>query len=261
MLSFTVDAPPGSLRVLGVRVDAVTYRDVLERAAAIFGGAGARQIVTLNPEMLLQALRDADLASAIDSAELVVPDGVGLLLAGRLLGRPLPGRVTGVDLVPRLCQLAAERGWSVYFLGAAPGVAELCATVLRSRLPALRVAGCYSGSPALEEQDAILARLAEARPDLLLVAYGVPAEEKWIARNLDRLPARLAMGVGGAFDFIAGVVPRAPVWMRRWGLEWLYRLYRQPWRWRRMLALPVFLLRVLAEAARTQLTCRHRGGG
>jgi N-acetylglucosaminyldiphosphoundecaprenol N-acetyl-beta-D-mannosaminyltransferase len=249
------------LRILGVRTDAATYEDTLACAAAILEREAAAQIVTINPEMLLKARRDPDLARAIESADLVVPDGVGLLLASRLQGHPLPERVTGVDLVPRLCALCAQRGWSVYFLGAAPGVAEACAQALASRFPGLRVAGCYAGSPAPEEEPEILARLRAAQPDLLLVAYGVPAEEKWIARNLSRLPVRLAIGVGGAFDFISGRVPRAPLWMQRWGLEWLYRLYRQPWRWRRMLALPVFLALVLAEAARARLTYPHRAGG
>lgn len=243
-----------STRILGVRVDPVTYADTLEIAARCLRDGHARQIVTLNPEMVMMARRDAELAEAVEQASLVVADGVGLLLAGRLLGLAIRERVTGVDLVPRLCSLAEQTGASVYFLGAGPHVAEGCAAAMQTRFPALRVAGCFAGSPAPDAAPAILRRLDQACPDLLLVAYGVPDEEKWIARHLNRLPVHLAMGVGGAFDFIAGVVPRAPKWMQHAGLEWLFRLVRQPWRWRRMAVLPWFLGLVLAQSVRARLT-------
>jgi len=241
-------------RVLGVRVDPVGYTATLAIAERYLKGSHAHRIVTVNPEMVMMARQDQELSRTIEEADLVVADGVGLVLAGRLLGLAIRERVTGADLVPSLCALAANLGVPVYFLGAQPGVAERCAAVLQGRYPSLAVAGAFAGSPRLDDEPEILQRLEQAHPGLLLVAYGVPAEEKWIARNIDRLPVRLAVGVGGAFDFIAGVVPRAPVWMRRAGLEWLYRLGRQPWRWRRMAALPRFAILVLAQAARARLT-------
>jgi N-acetylglucosaminyldiphosphoundecaprenol N-acetyl-beta-D-mannosaminyltransferase len=132
---------------------------------------------------------------------------------------------------------AAAKDYRLYFLGAAHGVAEQAAAVLRAKYPALQVVGTYPGSPAPAEDEAIVARVRAARPDALFVAYGAPQQDKWIARNAARLGVPLLMGVGGTFDFIAGTVPRAPRWMRRAGIEWLYRLMLQPWRWKRQVAI------------------------
>jgi N-acetylglucosaminyldiphosphoundecaprenol N-acetyl-beta-D-mannosaminyltransferase len=168
----------------------------------------------------------------------VVPDGIGLVWASRWLGRPLRQRVSGSDLVPRLAALAAARGWSIFLLGAAPGVAGVAAAKLRAANPTLRIAGTYAGSPSPDEEEAIVARIRAAAPQMLFVAYGAPAQDLWIARNLARLGVPVAIGVGGTLDFIAGTRRRAPAWVQRVGLEWLYRLWQEPRRWRRMLALP-----------------------
>jgi N-acetylglucosaminyldiphosphoundecaprenol N-acetyl-beta-D-mannosaminyltransferase len=149
--------------------------------------------------------------------------------------------------VPIIAQEAAQRGWRLFLLGAGPGIAEKAANILQSRYPGLQIAGTYSGSPAADEEDDLVDRINASRADIVFVAYGAPNQDKWIARNLPRLNVSMAMGVGGAFDFIAGVVPRAPAWMRRMGIEWLFRLVRQPWRIRRMLRLPVFVWLVLTE--------------
>ena len=139
-----------------------------------------------------------------------------------------------MDLAARLAALAAARGYRLFLLGAAPGVAERAAAAYTAANPGLIVAGTYAGSPAPDEEDAIIARVRAASPHILLVAYGAPAQDKWIARNLERLGVPVAMGVGGVLDYVAGVVPYAPAWLRRIGLEWLYRLVRQPWRRRRV---------------------------
>jgi len=242
-------------RILGVRVDDADVSQTLAAVACALREGLPHQLITLNPEMLMHARRDSALRLCIEQAYLVVPDGVGLILAGWVLGQPLKQRVCGSDLVPLLCQMAAKQGWSVFLLGAGPGVAERAGRRLVKSFPALHLAGVYSGSPDPAEEEAIAALVRRASPDLLFVAYGVPAEEKWIARNLGRLQVPLAIGVGGALDFLAGVVPRAPKLMRNLGLEWLYRLCRQPWRWRRMLALPQFAALVFAEAASARLRC------
>lgn len=244
-------------RILGVRVDDVTYADTLDACRTALVARQPRQIVTLNTEMLMIARRDWHLASIVEHAYLVTPDGVGLLLAGRLLGQKLREQVTGTDLLPRLARLAAEEGWRLFLLGARPGVAALAARNLSEQFPRLQVAGTHAGSPTEPLEGEITALVRATHPDVLLVAFGVPAEEKWIARNLERLEVPLVIGVGGAFDFTAGAVPRAPLWMRQRGLEWLYRLGRQPWRWRRMLALPRFLGLVLAEAAASRVRLRR----
>ncbi|MGZ3584431.1 MAG: WecB/TagA/CpsF family glycosyltransferase, partial [Ktedonobacterales bacterium] len=174
-----------------------------------------------------------------------VADGAGVVWAARLGGATLRGRVTGIDLLDACAQVAAERGYRLFLLGAAEGVARQAAERLEARYPGLRIAGTFAGSPAAAEQGDICAHIREAGGDIVFVAYGAPAQELWIARTRGDLGAAVAIGVGGAFDFVAGRVPRAPSWMRHLGLEWLYRLWREPWRWRRMLALPRFAVAVL----------------
>lgn len=239
--------PPAidSLFVLGVRVDAVTFDQVLGCIDAFVADGGPHQIVTVNPEFVMAAQSDAEFRHIINTSALALPDGVGVCWASRYLGRPLSERIPGVDLVERLAVLSAEQGYRIYFLGAMPGVAQEAAEVLVSRYPGLVVAGTYAGSPRTEDEEAIIERLSTARPHILLVAYGAPAQDHWIARNLGRLEVPVCIGVGGSFDYIAGVRPRAPHWLRRLGLEWLHRLVTQPWRWRRMLALPRFVWQVL----------------
>ncbi len=244
------------IRILGVPVDAITYEQWLARIGEWVslprrvgeqGEGFAHHVCTVNPEFIMIAQRDPNFFNILNRAGLCVPDGVGLLWAARHRGRPLPERVTGSDGVPKIAERAAQRGWRLFFLGAAPGVADKAADVLRQKYPGLQVVGVYGGSPAPEEEDRIVERINAANADILFVAYGAPEQDKWIARNLPRLHVAMAMGVGGSFDFIAGVVPRAPLWMQRAGLEWLFRLYLQPWRFKRMLRLPRFVLAVLRQ--------------
>ena len=247
---------PMALNVLGVPVHPLTFDSLLEWIEAQIGRGPAHQLATVNPEFIMAAQRDPIFQVVLMRAALCLPDGVGLLWASRWLcrgkrpGEPLPERVTGSDGVPLIAERAVQRGWRVFFLGAAEGIAEQTADLLGRRYPGLQVAGCYAGSPTAEEEDAIVERVNQANTDILFVAYGAPRQDKWIARNLPRLNVSIAMGVGGSFDFITGHVRRAPRWMQRLGLEWLYRLLRQPWRWRRMLALPRFALAVFWQGLR-----------
>lgn len=238
--------PPGieSLFVLGVRVDAVTFDQVLGCIEAFIADGGPHQIVTVNPEFVMAAQSDTEFRRVINTSSLALPDGVGVWWASRRLGQPFSERIPGVDLVERLADLSAQQGYRLFFLGAMPGVAAQTVDVLGSRYPGLSVVGTYAGSPRAEEEETIVERVTEARPDILFVAYGAPAQDQWIARNLNRLGVPVCLGVGGSFDYIAGVRPRAPRWLRSLGLEWLHRLITQPWRWRRMLALPRFVWEV-----------------
>lgn len=249
------------LNILDVAIDRVDFALtldlidawVMQRRAANTALPACRQICTVNPEFIVDARRDPAFAAVLARADLCVPDGAGVLWAARRAGQPLRERVTGSDGIYRICARAAARGWRIFLLGAAPGVAEHAAAVLTGRYPGLTVAGAYAGSPADAEWPAIHARLDAAAPDILFVAYGHPRQDFWIAQHRAALPAAVAIGVGGAFDFVAGVARRAPLWMQRLNLEWLHRLITQPWRWRRMLKLPVFAGLVLLQDKEAQI--------
>jgi N-acetylglucosaminyldiphosphoundecaprenol N-acetyl-beta-D-mannosaminyltransferase len=233
--------------ILGVRVDNVNYDQALSLIEGFVVSGTPHQVVTVNPEFIVAAQSDDEFRNILNVSSLALPDGVGLLWAARFLGHPIQERVTGTDMVQRVAALAAQKDYGLFLLGAAPGVAVATAARLCEAYPGLRIVGTYAGSPALEEEDEIVKMIQKAKPDILLVAYGAPQQDRWIARNLVRLGGPVAMGVGGAFDFISGRAKRAPRWVQRLGLEWLHRLYHEPWRWRRMLALPKFVWLVMRE--------------
>ncbi len=245
-------SPPASTYVLGVRVDRLSQRQALDHIEQMIARRRAseialscQQIITVNTEFVMAAQQNDEFRQAINSAALVIADGIGVVWATHFVDSPAPERITGTDTLVELAKCCAKKGYRLYLLGAAPGVAEQAGVYLQALAPGLEIAGTYAGSPAPAEEDAIIERIRAANADVLCVAYGAPAQELWIRRNLSRLPAAVAMGVGGAYDFLSGRQRRAPRAMQRMGLEWLYRLYREPWRWQRMLAIPRFMLRVL----------------
>jgi exopolysaccharide biosynthesis WecB/TagA/CpsF family protein len=243
-----------ALRILGVPVDAPTFASLFDQIGEWIEDfdpvQGARQICTVNPEFIMTAQTDINFYNILNRCDLCIPDGVGLLWAARRLGHPLLERVTGSDGVPLIAERAARHGWRLFLLGAAPGVAEKAAQILMSRYPGLKIVGTYAGTPSAQDEDKIAALVAASGADILFVAYGAPNQDKWIARNMPGLNVKVAMGVGGSLDFIAGVTVRAPLWMRQAGIEWLHRLIKQPWRVRRMLRLPIFILAVLRRGSR-----------
>jgi N-acetylglucosaminyldiphosphoundecaprenol N-acetyl-beta-D-mannosaminyltransferase len=210
----------------------------------------AALVATVNPEFVMHARHDDEFRRALDHAGLALPDGIGVVWALRRQGCTVPERVTGVDLVPRLAELCERRRYRLYLLGAGPGVAARAAERLASAHPQLEIVGAEPGSPLPRHDAATVAMVNEARPDVLLVAYGHPRQELWVARNRERLQAPVAVGVGGTFDILAGSVRRAPDPLRRAHLEWLWRLWLEPWRARRMAVLPVYAVRVLASPGR-----------
>jgi N-acetylglucosaminyldiphosphoundecaprenol N-acetyl-beta-D-mannosaminyltransferase len=245
---------PSSAYILGVRVDRVSQvqaLDIIDQYIASRKDNGnqlpCRQIVTVNTEFVIAAQKNAEFRQVINSAALTVADGIGVVWATRYVRCPAPERITGTDTLVALAKRCVGKGYRLYLLGAAPGVAEQAGEKLQALAPGLQIAGTYAGSPAPGEEDAIIERIQAAAADILCVAYGAPAQDLWIHRNLSRLPAAVAIGVGGAYDFLSGRQRRAPQVMQRMGLEWLYRLYREPWRWRRMLALPRFFVTVLVR--------------
>ena len=236
---------PSHINILGTPVHVVGRQQTLAWVNWAMTQPDLRQIATTNPEFVMTAQQDADFHRVLWQADLCIPDGIGLIWASRWLKRPLPERVPGSELVYLLAEQAAQNGWRLYLLGAAPGVAAEAATIFQTKYPGLIIAGTYAGSPAPEENDEIVARITNSRADLLFVAYGAPRQDKWIARNRHNLPTvRVAIGVGGSLDFVTGKSIRAPRWLQRLGLEWLHRLYHEPWRWRRMLSLPRFVWQV-----------------
>ncbi len=245
---------PAPAYVLGVRVDRVSQLqalDLVDQMIALFRASGntlpCQQIVTVNTEFVMAAQKNIEFRQTINNAALVVADGIGVVWATRFVGFPTPERITGTDTLVALAKRCAERGYRLYLLGAAPGVAEQTGVCLQALAPGLQIAGTYAGTPALAAEDAIIERIHAANTDVLCVAYGAPSQELWIYRNLPRLPTAVAIGVGGAYDFLSGRQRRAPRAMQRIGLDWLYRFYRDPWRWKRMLAIPRFMLLVLLK--------------
>lgn len=232
--------PSARIDLLGMPFDVVTFDQTLERLMALSRGARPAYVVTANVDHVVRFVREPSVRPLYRQADLVVADGTPVIWASRFLSTPLPHRVAGSDLTPALCQRAAEEGRSMFFLGGAPGAANAAAEVLRRRHPKLNIVGTFCPDYGFEKDERKLAEtvrvVREAKPDILLVGLGSPKQENWIAANKDACGAKLSIGVGVTFSFIAGHVKRAPRWMQRLGLEWLHRLMQEPGRlWRRYL--------------------------
>ena len=234
-----------SCHILGVRIDDVTFEETIATIQNYIQTGGFHQIVTVNPEFVMAAQTNEEFRDTINHSDLSLPDGIGIWWASRRMGTPVRQRVPGVDLVWRLAQLAHESGCRIFLLGAMPGVAERAAGKMTRAFPCAQFVGTFSGSPHSDQAEDILARVHAARPHILLVAFGAPTQDLWIARYAGQLAVPVCVGVGGSFDYIAGEQPMAPPFLRKVGLEWMFRLLTQPWRWRRMLALPRFAWQVL----------------
>ena len=246
--------------ILDVKVDNVSREQAIARIDLMLRDGGQHIITTPNPEFVVAAQKDKDFMNILNRASLALPDGFGLILAAKFLGIPLKERIVGSDFVWDLAKLAAEKGHTVYLLGGKGSVVEHAAQELRMKNHELRIVG-YDAGPNLNSPTAplyslaIIGRIREACPDILLVAFGQIKQEKWIAKHLgDLRSVKIAIGVGGAFDFIAGRVRRAPLFLRLLGLEWFWRLLRQPWRlpriYRAVIKFSYFILK--AKLARVQ---------
>jgi N-acetylglucosaminyldiphosphoundecaprenol N-acetyl-beta-D-mannosaminyltransferase len=236
-----------SINLLGVRIDKVSMNEALIHIEQMIRSNNGHYVVPINPEMIMEAQENEKFRDVINKASLILADGIGVVFSSWIIREPLKERVTGVDTVKNISRSAAINGWRMFLLGAADGVAEKTAKILQSEFSKLEIAGFYSGSPAPEEEEKICNIIKLSGAHILMVAYGAPKQELWVARNLHRFNVPLVMCVGGAFDFISGVTKRAPRWLQSLGLEWFYRLIHQPWRWRRMLALPRFVVKVCKE--------------
>ena len=233
--------------ILGVGVNSLRMADAVNLIEKYMDDKANVIIATANAEMLINATRDADLKRILNSAELVVPDGAGTVWAAHQLGYDMPERVAGYDLAQELMKRAPEKGRRIFFFGSAPGVADKAKLKAEELYPGINIVGTRNGFFTENDIPEILEEIKNARPDLLLVALGVPKQEKFLDKYYKELGVPVSIGVGGTFDVMAGVMKRAPLWMQKAKLEWLFRGMLQPKRAGRLLALPKFVLRVLAE--------------
>jgi len=255
----SVDTSPRSVDIVGIRLDVLSAgqaRAWLRGALADPWDGHCRHVVTLNPEYVMSARIDSRFEQAIRCADLVTADGIGVVAAARLIHGARVTRVTGVELVEELAKLSGEENAPLFMLGAGSGVADDAIRRLQEHQPGMQTAGVWAaGTPAPEHDSPAIERIESGRARSVVVAYGAPGQVLWIDRNRDRLASsgvRLAVGVGGALDYLSGGIERPPEVVRKFGLEWLVRLAREPRRWRRQAVLPIFAVRVLIEAVRVR---------
>ncbi len=242
------DLTDASIRILGCRVDAVSRDEAVARIVSLAHGSTPSLVVTLGVEMAMYAQRDARFRALVDRAALSLCDTIGVLLASRARHGPLRERVTGIDLIEPLVERSAAGDLRFFLLGGAPGVAERAAAALRARHPNAAIAGTHDGYFAPDENPTIVATIVAAGANILLVGLGSPKQEYWLEEHLGATKCGVGIGIGGSLDVLAGTTPRAPRLWRQTGFEWLYRLIREPSRWRRQLALPRFAFAATREA-------------
>ncbi len=236
--------------ILGVPFDVVTMEQAVDRVKKMLTAEGQHIICTPNPEIVMEAQTDEALMQILKEADLVVPDGVGVVWASKYSEIRLQERVAGYDLTQNLMQALADTEETFYFFGGAPGVAAAAARRMTKEHPGLRIVGVHNGYFDEKEEKKIIQDIKKKAPSILLVGLGAPKQEKWIYENLHTVGAKTAIGVGGSFDVMAGNVKRAPKLFQKLGLEWFYRLISQPTRWKRMMRLPKFALTVLKTRGR-----------
>lgn len=231
--------------ILGVKVDAVTMAQAVENVEKLILAKKNSIVATANAEMIMRATKDEELKNILNSAELVVPDGAGTVWAARHLGYEMPERVAGFDLVQELMKIAPVKGYRFFLFGSAPDIAEKAKAKAEELYPGIKIVGTRNGYFKAADEPEIIAQIKQVKPDILLAALGVPKQEKWLYAHKDELNVPVSIGVGGTFDVMAGVVQRAPKWMQRAKLEWLFRAMLQPSRAGRLIALPKFVCKVI----------------
>ena len=238
--------------LMGIAFDNVTMEEALARACELLTLARAAYVVTPNAEIAYEAMHDEDLRALLNGADMVLPDGAGVVLASKILKKPLRQKVAGVDFAAGLLQELSKTGGRLYLLGSKPGVAEQAAQKMLAQNPGLVICGMADGY--FKDEDDVVRRINEAAPDVLFVCLGAPKQEIFMQAHQKELHVHLMVGLGGTLDAFAGTVKRAPKWMIRLNLEWLYRLIKEPKRFRRMLRLPKYILAVVAERIRGKKT-------
>ena len=239
--------PLKQVEILGVNVNSLTMAQAVEAVQQFIAEKKVALVATANAEMLMRSTQDEELKDILNQADLVVPDGAGTVWAAGHLGEPMPERVDGFDLAQELMREAPSRGDRVYFFGSAPGVADKAKAKAEELYPGIQVVGVRNGFFSEADEPQIIADIRAAKPDILLAALGVPKQEKWLKKHMQELQVPVSIGVGGTLDVMAGVMERAPLWMQKAKLEWLFRGLKQPSRAGRLLALPKFVLKVVAS--------------
>lgn len=237
------------VRILGVPFQTSGFNETVADLTARIASGERTHVVTANPEVVMLAKENQRFQEIVEQAY-VVPDGIGIVYAAKILNYPITERVTGIELLEGLMEQASRERWKVFLLGAAPAVVKRAAEELANRYPGAQIVGTRDGYFKADEEAAIASEVARSQADLLFVALGAPKQDMWIAKHWDQLNISLAMGVGGSFDVLAGTVKRAPKIWQKLHLEWLYRLLKQPSRWKRQLSIPRFLLAVWKEKRR-----------
>ncbi len=234
-----------SLKLLGMRVDIVTMNETIAYCKKIISSKQFSHIVTVNTEMIMQAQKNKKLAEIINKAYLAIPDGAGVVLAAKYYGHSIYERVTGFDLAKKLFTQAIKEKYRLFFLGATKEIIEKAKINVENNFPGILICGCNDGYFIPKDNEKIIEKINQVTPDILLVGLGVPKQEFWISNNADKLKISLAIGVGGTFDILAKTAKRAPLWMQNIHLEWFYRLIKEPYRFKRVLTLPKFVLAIL----------------
>jgi len=233
------------VNILGVLIDNLGYDEALEKVENFIADGRKHYIVTPNPEQVMYAQNQLNFKKILNEADLAICDGVGLLWASRFLGKPLKERVSGVDLMEKICAKAAQKGWKIGLLGSTGETAKKAEDALKLSYSGLKVEFAEAGDPGKMFDRKIRGKIPKL--DVLFVAYGAPKQEEWIERNLGEINVKAAMACGGAFDFIVGRKKRAPKILRNTCFEWLWRLVWEPWRIKRQMAIPAFMMRVVWE--------------
>ena len=238
------------INIMGVDFDSLTLSEAVNLAETLISEHRAAYVVTPNPEIVMTCWENTDAMEAVQNADLVLPDGVGVVYGAKILGTPLKGKLPGIDFATELMRRMAKRCGRVYLLGAKPGVAELAGERLTEQFPGLIVCGTHDGY--FQEDAPVIDEINALQPDLLLVCLGAPKQEIWMLRNRSALKVGLMAGLGGSLDVFAGTVKRAPAFFQKLGLEWFYRLIKEPWRFKRMMKLPKFLFACIGKRIRGQ---------
>jgi N-acetylglucosaminyldiphosphoundecaprenol N-acetyl-beta-D-mannosaminyltransferase len=238
---------PEKINIHGVMIDNVNMNEALDIVLGMLKGKSANKIYTPNAEIIMQANRDPELLNILNSADLLVPDGAGVILASRMLRCNLKEKVSGIDLVKKVLSYTEKKPVSFFIFGGRPGVAEKASINILSDFPRARINGFRNGYFEESEIPDIIKQINESRADVLLVGLGAPKQEKWIHRYAEQLNAKVIMGIGGTIDIFAGTAALAPEFMRKAGLEWLFRLIKEPRRYKRMMDLPRFMLLTLKK--------------